>query len=173
MTNEPQTDDDVKKDEVIYELVKRLYDEKLATKRVLDDKGSNLIGYITIVTGLLVGLGTFNVSDKLSLPQYYIPYFIGIGLLLGTIVFSMLSVRVKNYSYAPIVPDLRRVLNDDRWHYRTIVRQFVVVATKCIEQNDNRNNRKALWITISWWFLIGGLVFITIYVSIVVGIGKF
>ena len=54
-----------------FKLVKRLYDEGFKTKRVLDDKGSNLIGYITIVTGLLIGLGTFSIFDKLSLPQYY------------------------------------------------------------------------------------------------------
>ncbi len=161
------SDEDTKKDEIIFELVKKLYDEIYETKRVLDDKGSNLIGYITIVTGLLVGLGTFNISDKLSLPQYYLPYFVGVGLLLGTIVFSMLSVKVKGYSSVPIVPDLRKVLEDDNWKHRTIMRQYIIAAMKAIETNDIRNKRKAFWISISWWCLIGGLVLITIYVSIV------
>src|SRR5438093_3269996 len=107
MTELPE-DDGAKKDEIIFELVKRIYDEGFETKRTLDDKGSNLIGYVTIVTGLLIGLGTFNIFDELSLPQYYIPYFVGIGLFLATIVFSMLTVRVKEYEFVPTVGDVRK-----------------------------------------------------------------
>jgi hypothetical protein len=164
---ESASDEDTKKDEIIFELVKKSYDEIFDTKKVLDDKGGNLIGYTTIVTGLLVGLGAFNISDKLSLPQYYLPYFVGIGLLLGTIVFSMLSVRVKGYSSVPTTSDLRKALEDDRWKYRTVIRQYNVAAMEAIETNYIMNQRKALWIRFSWSCLVGGLIAITIYVSIV------
>jgi hypothetical protein len=42
MSDEANVNDEVKKDNIMYELAKRLYDEKFETKRVLDDKGSNL-----------------------------------------------------------------------------------------------------------------------------------
>jgi hypothetical protein len=96
-----------------------------------------------------------------------VPYFVGIGLLLGTIVFSMLSVRVKGYSSVPTTPDLRKALVDDNWKYRTIIRQYNVAAMDAIETNHIMNERKALWIRFSWSCLIGGLIAITIYVSIV------
>lgn len=170
MTTPP--DDPLKKDEVIFELVKRLYDEVFETKRILDDKGSNLIGYITIVTGLLIGLGTFSLLDKLSLPEYYIPYFVGIGLFLASIMFSMLTVRVKEYMLVPSPGDLQKALNDDKWTSRTVMRQFITGATNAIEKNHAKNERKAFWIKLSWCCLISGLILITVYVSIIVTHGK-
>jgi hypothetical protein len=149
-----------------------LYDYEFETRGVLDDKGSNLIGYVTIVTGLLIGLGTFEIFDKLSLPEYYIPYFAGIALLLATIVFSMLSVRVKEYKFVPTVDALRKVVDDDNWDNRTIIRQFNTGAMKAIEENHLKNERKATWVSLSWGCLISGLVLITIYVSIIATHGK-
>jgi len=165
---EQPEDDGPKKDEVIFELVKRIYDEGFETKRTLDDKGSNLIGYVTIVTGILVGLGTFDILNELSLPQYYIPYFAGIGLFLATIVFSMSTVRVKEYEFVPKAIDMPEALNNDKWTSKTVMRQFITGATKAIESNQAKNERKALWIRFSWGCLLGGLIFITIYVTIIV-----
>lgn len=169
---EAEPDDGLKKDETIFELMKRKYDEEFETKTILDEKGSNLIGYITIVTGLLIGLGTFDIFDKLSLPEYYVPYFVGIGLFLASIIFSMLTVRVKEYEFVPTVSDMRKVLNDDNWTSRTVMRQFIEGAANAIEKNHMKNQRKAFWLGLSWSCLISGLIFITIYVSIIATHGK-
>jgi hypothetical protein len=167
MSEGPIPDDGVKKDEIIYELVKRLYDNESDIKKILDDKGSNLIGYITIVTGLLIGLGTFDIFDRLTLPQFYIPYFTGIALFLASIIFSMLTVRVKEYVFVPTVEDLRNTLNNEDWTHRTVMRQFITGALNAIELNHLKNERKASWVTFSWGCLISGLVLVTIYVIIV------
>ena len=167
MSEEPAENDAVKKDEIIHELVKRIADYEFDIKQILDDKGSNLIGYVTIVTGLLIGLGTFDIFDKLSRPEYFIPYFVGIALLIATIIFSMLSVRVREYRYVPVMEDLRRVMDDDQWTSRTVIRQFNTNAMDAVEEYHASNERKATWITFSWGCLVSGLILITLYVIII------
>ena len=70
---------------------KRRYDEELARGKSLDGKASNLIGYVSIVTGLRVGLGAFSNLEKLAAPEYYIPYLLGVSALLGSIIASFRS----------------------------------------------------------------------------------
>lgn len=74
------------KEELLLDIVKRRYDAELQRTKDLDTKAGNLIGYVTIVTGLIVGLGTFSILEKLSFPQYYIPYLLGVGALLFSII---------------------------------------------------------------------------------------
>jgi len=103
----PSTNDEARrKDELVFSLIAKQYDDQLQRKRDLDGKAGSLIGYVTIVTGLLIGLGTFAILGSLSKPQFYFPYFIGIASLIVSIVFSLLAVRIRKWS---AVPDSRKL----------------------------------------------------------------
>jgi hypothetical protein len=54
-----QNGDGIKKQEFLLELLKRYYNDESERRKGLDDKAGKLIGYATIVTGLIIGLGTF------------------------------------------------------------------------------------------------------------------
>ena len=54
----------LKEEEFILELAKKRYDNALSRWASLDNKASNLIGYVTIVTGLLIGIGTLDSLKK-------------------------------------------------------------------------------------------------------------
>jgi hypothetical protein len=73
------SEDEKDKHDIVFDLMQKRFDYEMQRISDLDDKAGNLIGYTTIVTGLIVGLGTFDILDKLSRPEFYIPYFGGIG----------------------------------------------------------------------------------------------
>jgi hypothetical protein len=158
--------DDKNKDELILDLVKRRYDDELQRGKDLDGKAGSLIGYVTIVTGLLVGLGTFDILGKLSKPEYYIPYFTGIGLLLSSIISSMMAIKLTKFVVAPEFAPLLSVLNDSEYKYRTVIRRVFLGFGCAISSNIEKNENKVKWTNISWICLITGLVLILIYVVI-------
>ena len=117
-----------------------------------DELGS-LIGYVTIVTGLLIGLGTFSILGSLSKPQFYLPYFIGIASLIASIVFSLLAVRIRKWT---AVPDVRKLfdaaMKDPIFTDRTVFRRVGVDMVGAVEDNHNYNEQKAKWTLVSWYF---------------------
>jgi hypothetical protein len=161
-------DDDKSKDELIFDLVKRRYDNESDRRKDLDEKAGNLIGYVTIVTGLLVGLGTFDILDKLSKPQYFIPYFVGIALLLTSIISSLISIRLAKWSVVPKYEDLESMMNDPQYEYRTVIRRTCLAMGRAIKTNRINNNEKVKWTKRSWLCLILGLILVLIYVVIFV-----
>jgi hypothetical protein len=161
-----EQDEDTRKDELIFELGKRRYDHELQRTKDLDDKAAGLIGYVTIVTGLLVGLGTFGILEKLSKPEYYIPYFGGIGLLLFSIISSLMSIRLTKWDVVPKFEDLQSVINNQDYKYRTIMRRIFLAMSDAVNNNRKNNNEKVKWTKISWFCLIGGLVLVLVYVII-------
>ena len=40
-----------------------------------DTKAGTLVGYVTLMIGLVVGLGTFTLLDKLTKLEYIVPFF--------------------------------------------------------------------------------------------------
>lgn len=159
------------KEEIIFELVKRRYDFELQRANNLDTKAGNLIGYITIVTGLLVGLGTFDLLNKLSRPEYFITYFSGIASLIFSMISSLIAVRVIKYNIEPKVYDLNRFLKNidsTDWKYVTIIRQSIRPFIDAIVYAKEISNKKAAYITASWIGLVVGLVLIILYTGIFV-----
>jgi hypothetical protein len=103
----PSNNDDARRtDELVFNLIAKQYDNQVQRRRDLDSKAGSLIGYVTIVTGLLIGLGTFSILGSLSKPQFYLPYFMGIASLIASIVFSLLAVIIRKWT---AVPDVRKL----------------------------------------------------------------
>jgi hypothetical protein len=124
-----------KKEELLLDLVRKRYDLELQASRDLDSKAGNLIGYITIVTALIVGLGTFSILDKLSEPKYFIPYFVGIAALLFSIIISLFAIKTRKFYSSPAITDLSDYYNDINMNYKSVITQ----AQHRGEESHNRD----------------------------------
>jgi hypothetical protein len=157
-------EDDEKKEETLFDLVKRRYDSEWERLKGLDDKAGNLIGYVSIVTGLLLGLGIFEIVDKLTKPVYYLSYFGGIILLLSSIILSMIAIKVREWSIAPKIDTVQSMLKDEDYNNGTVLREGIEQMGNIVKENEDAINKKANWVELSWYCLIGGLIGIFLFV---------
>lgn len=164
--------DPLEKEKQLFELIKRRYDLELQRARDFDSKAGNLIGYVTIITGLLLGIGTFDILDKTTKPEYYLPYFIGIGLLLLSMCSSLTVLKLKKYNIEPNIIDLKNYVNniDDNTNFDTwtIIVRSLTAMQKAIIKVTNNNSNKAFKLKISWYLLVAGIALILIYLGIYV-----
>jgi hypothetical protein len=152
----------IEEDELIYDLVKARYNDALNHWNSLDNKASNLIGYVTIVTGLLVGIGTFDMFDKINLPILYILFFIGLVFLVLSITTSLITVKIRFYYVVPSAEEIEMIFNKN-WKYRTIVRQTFIAMVDSLKRIDIHNNSKVFWLGWSWYFLVAGILTLVIF----------
>ena len=134
----------------------------------MDSKAGSLIGYVTIVTGLIVGLGTFSILDKLSLPLYYIPYFVGIAALLLSIILSLFAIKVRPWEVSPPVEKLEDYYKDSKRVYKSVVVTVLFHISQAVKVNLDSNQSKATRISLSWICLVIGIGSMVIYAGIIV-----
>lgn len=164
-----QKKDENKKSEILLDYVKRRYDGERQRTTDLDSKAGGLIGYVTIVTGLLVGLGTFSLLEKLSTPHWYIPYFLGIGSLLLAILMSLAAVKTRVFYSTPAIEDLERYYQEEDYMYQRIANHIIPTMLKATEDNARCNNSKAGFVLKSWICLVIGICGIVVYAGVVIG----
>jgi hypothetical protein len=147
------------RDDLILELVKRRYDGVLQNASALDTKAATLVGFVSVVVGLIVGGGTFDVSVIAGSILLYVPYFTSIVILLASIFFGLQAYREKrNY---PIVPDVRALLSKytrENVSYSQVLRSTAGTMDYYIEVIERSNEQKAHDINKSWYLLLIGLV---------------
>ncbi len=170
-SNEYNYNIDKNKDELIFDLIKRRYDDELERIKSLDTKAGNLIGYISIVTSLLIGAGTFNILGKLSKPEYYSPYFVAIGLLLVSFIFSLNALKIRKWKVVPATERLIKEYMKPKYDYEAVVSKVLGTMADAVNEIEQKNEMKAVKIGLSWYFLIGGLVAMATYVAIFTATG--
>jgi hypothetical protein len=153
--------DEIKRDDLLLDLVKRRYDSEVQRINDLDSKANNMTGYVSIVISLLIGTGTFGVLGKLSIFVYYIPYFIGIILLAVSFLFSLSAIAIRKYPFVPKPETLIEVYLTKK--SRVVTRKVLATMAAAVTNIREQNEDKALKITFSWGFLIAGLVAILIF----------
>lgn len=159
--------DEFKRGEIAFELIKRNYDAEMARVNDLDGKAGTQIGFISVVLSLLIGVGTFQLLEKLTLPQFFLPYLIGIGLLLLSFLSSLFAIKIRDWTWAPktqTVFDGGFKSENGAWFVMLMASKAMVIA---VEDMKKKNNDKASKISMSWQFLIGGLGAIIVYVLVV------
>jgi len=159
-------DDERSRDEVVFDLIKRRYDSELTRINDLDAKGHNLIGYVSVIVGLLVGVGTFQILGKLSSPEYYIPYFLGIFLLLSSLIVALTAVKITSWMTVPDVKRLRDEYLKSNYLYGTVISRVMGTMTDAVVEMEDKSDVKARRINWSWYILIAGLVSVVSYVVI-------
>lgn len=156
--------DEKERDMMIFDLIKRRYDSELQTINDLDSKAGNLIGFVSVTIGLLVGVGTLNLIDKLSKFEYFIIYILGIVILLVSIIFSMYAIKIRKWAIAPEVQYLRFKYYSQP--LRTVIRANAAVMAEAIKTIEKQNGSKAILINYSWYLLIAGLSMVLIFVIV-------
>ncbi|HZD35823.1 MAG TPA: hypothetical protein VE130_11525 [Nitrososphaeraceae archaeon] len=151
------------RDELIFELIKKRYDNEWQRITNLDNKASNLVGYVSLVAGLLLGSATFTLSSSLVCkPILSSAYFIGIAVLLSSIVSALLASRVRKW---PNVPNVQVLLDSyTTLPYDEVLKSNAATMASAIEKIELQNNRKASLINWSWYFLISGLTLVLSFV---------
>ncbi len=150
-----------KRDELILDLIKRRYDSEIDRLNSIDSKGGNLIGFVSVIVGILVGIAGLEFIQETSTPLTSIPYFMGLAMLISSISCAMYAVKIRNYL---AVPDVSRLM--DRYveaEYRIVIRKVAGTMRDSVKLSEVINNTKARWIDRSWYFLIGGLFFIIVF----------
>jgi hypothetical protein len=49
------------------------------------------------VIGLVIGLGTIDLLQRVKTPENYVSYFMGVGALIISIIFSLYAVKIRRY----------------------------------------------------------------------------
>lgn len=157
------------RDKLLFELIKRRLDNEGQRTNDLDNKASNLIGFTSVVVGILLGAGTFKLSSLLSAPGLSVLYFIGIGILLLSVVLALGGFKVRSWSD---VPDVLYVIKEyTKLRYDEVLQRNAGEMAKVVSDSENKNNRKAHLINYSWYFLIAGLSLVFIFVIAFIAAG--
>ena len=159
---------DQKRDELIFELIKKRFDYEFTRTNNLDGKAHNSVGYVGAIVALLIGIGSlltgaqaFKVSTQLSSSTMY---FVGIAILLISIGFALGALKVRKWAMAPDVNVL--IKKYTTLSYSEVLKRNAGELAKVVNDTKTLNDNKAKLIDISWYFLISGLLVVLISVSI-------
>lgn len=154
------------RDDLIFDLIKRRYDDVLKDINALDTKSASLIGFVSVVAGLIIGGGTFDISAIAESYILYIPYFLSIGFLIASILFGLKAFRQRNYAVAPNVEVLLKRYTKQNILYSDVLRTSSTAMVEAINIIEKSNRKKADDINRSWVLLIIGLGIVLVFLMI-------
>jgi hypothetical protein len=162
--------DDSKRDLLIFELIKRRLDNEWRRINDLDSKANNLVGFVSVVISLLLGAATFKLSSTLVCKtNLSILYFLGISILLTSIIFALTGSKVRRWSDVPDVQYL--IENYTNLPYDDVLKRNAGEMANAVVQIEKQNNHKARLIKWSWYMLIIGLATVLLFMVIFTSIG--
>lgn len=159
---------DEEKFKMLLDLVQKRYDLEIERLNNFESKANNLTGYISLIVGLLVGLGSFEMAEKMDKPHFFIPYFIGIVLLLTSFVFSLYASKIRTGDFFLNTQAMIEKYTDLEIAYLTALSRILGTVTKLSSNIAKLNEKKANNIDKSWYFLIGGLIATSVAVTLLV-----
>ena len=150
------------RDKLLFDLIKGRLEQEWTRVNDLDTKASNLVGFVSIASGLLLGIGTFARISQFGVSLALI-FLSGAGLLISSIFFGMMAMRIRKWQ---LVPDSSALIRGYKDQTTTIVlRRTGGEMAKVTKEIANQNNKKARLIEYSWYSLITGLVTVFVFVS--------
>lgn len=166
------SDPEEAKEETVLELVQRRYDEELERAAAIDGKAANLIGYVSVITGLIIGLGTLDLLDKTLTIGQSLAYYLGLAFLVGSSISALLATSVRTWKFSPEVdwalkwitrPDLSSDKGFDR---RTVLIGAATSIGNSAKENFKQNQKKAFWLKVAWMLLVVGIVILIVFLAI-------
>ena len=156
------------RDDMILDLIRGRYDSEQEKLTNLDGKASNLIGFVSVVVGLIVGGGAFKLSIIAGTFYLWLPYFGGVVLLLASIFFGLKAFAIRNWLVAPDVNALFPILADtnNSYSYDTVLKATAGAMVTALSDTESKNKNKSDHIDHSWWLLIFGLIAVGIFLGI-------
>lgn len=159
-----------KRDYLIYELIVDRF--RLEWQRIdnLDRKASGIIGFVGIILSLQAGLGGFLLKEVPRTYEFYVPlctlFLSGIILLMCSILCGLGAYNIKLFK---VVPETGHLIEEYAKKDRSrinILRIYSQEFSKAVIENEAKNNKKAEFIKIGFLFLILGIFFVILFVSV-------
>lgn len=143
-----------RKDKLIFESLKQTRSEMISKSDKINEEARGLVGSILVVIGFILAAGTTSMVDVSIM--FSTLYFIGVGLLLASIicVFSILHSRK---SWVTSISLLRELLKEEQATYRTLLRKNILGIEDSIQGYNMQISVKTKLIRLVWLFLIVGL----------------
>lgn len=155
-----------KRDELIFDLVKRRYDAEIERWDGLDSKAGSLIGFFSIVTSLTLAAGSFNLQGVLADFHILIAFFFGIAMLIISIAFSLMCFRIRVATFVPNTDKLISKYSRHNVTYRETLGTVCGQMSKAVVKLETINNNKGNWIRYSWTLFVIALGYLFILLII-------
>ena len=162
MVDASKHDDDRDRDELIFDLIKRRTETELSRTNNLDSKAATLVGFVSILTGLLLGGGSVLLGGEVNNLRLDLTdiksdlYFFGVALLLISIGLSLFALRVRKWIAVPNVATL--IERYTELSYEEVLKRNAGEMAKSVTDSEKQNNAKARFLEYSWALLISGLI---------------
>jgi uncharacterized membrane protein HdeD (DUF308 family) len=157
------SNEDKERDLKILDFVEKRYNFELQRLRDLDTKASNLIGYVSVITTLILGIGAFGFLSNLSEKSYSIIYFVGIFALVSSITVSLVSMMARRYEFRPTFDDIQGFFLSSKTTSVNVIRETIDEMNNASLQNFKINNQKGICLLIGNLLLIVGIIFLLSY----------
>jgi hypothetical protein len=159
-----------KRDHLIYELNSDRFRLEWQRTNDLDRKASSIIGFVGIIVSLQAGLGGFLLKEVPRTYEFYVPLC---TLFLSDIILLMCSIicglGASNIRFFRAVPETRHLIEEYGKKDRStiiILRTYSQEFSKAVIINEAKNNNKAKFIKVGLVFLILGIFFVFLFVSV-------
>lgn len=162
MASEDKQNNDKARDDLIFDLIKGRVETELKRTNNLDSKAGSLVGFVSILTGLLLGGGSVLLGGqvnnlRLDLADFKSDlYFFGVALLLVSIGLSLFALRVRRWIAVPNVTTLIEQYTE--LSYEEVLKRNAGEMAKSVTDSEKQNNAKASFLEYSWALLISGLI---------------
>lgn len=154
-----------KRDELIFDLIKRRFDGEIDRANKLDSKAGSMVGFVSVVVGLTLGGGSalsggelFKDLSLLSNQYATILYFCGVTILLISIGCALVALKVRKWTVVPNVDTL--IEKYTMLDYSEVLMRNAGEMRHSINNSEKKNKNKAFFIDLSWYALLLGLVLI-------------
>lgn len=162
-TNITKTDED--RDDLIFELIKKRYDDEWERSRAIDNKAGSLIGFVSIAVSFLLGTSSLGFFDFKNLNPVLAAFFIvGIGIMIGSIVKALYAFKVQEWDAAPNTSRLLTYYISRP--YGETLKEIAGTMGEVISDMTPKINQKAKHLKGAWCILIVGLGFIFLFTSL-------
>jgi hypothetical protein len=153
------------RDRLIFDLVKGRLDSEVQRTEGLDSKATNVLVSISIVISLLLAAAIFQLSIIRCASVIASIYFVGIAILIAALGLSLLSFKVRRWL---IVPDVNALIeNYSSAPTEEILKRTTGTMKNAVIDMEMKNDQKAKLIDLSWYYVIAGLIFISVFILMI------
>jgi hypothetical protein len=159
-------------DKFIYEQVKIRYEFEHTRTTNLDNKSSNLVGWIGLIISVLsLGSGIlFNADTPFKISINQLALLISVFVfLLGSLFFSLVAYRVKGYGVVPNPPTDFIVLYVRGGHKEVLAAVTKAMANVTVT-NAKQNDKKVTFIKLAWILFLVGMITTSISIFAIMNI---
>lgn len=157
-----KTDED--RDDLIFELIKKRYDDEWERARAIDSKAGSFIGFVSIAVSFLLGTSSLGFFDSENLSPELVGFFIaGIGIMIFSIAKALIAWKVHEWNEVPNTATL--ISNYHSESYEKIITDIGGTMNNELSTMTPKINSKAKHLKGAWCLLIIGLGFVFVFIS--------